>query len=490
MLTDPHSLFDDFEYSGFWWLPSSAENRVPGTLRYKVGDRMTLELLGSLQGDSEASEGDFDSDIILGIAEGNRICTLQKIIRTSSKSIGRNDVHRSSFIVHRLFEGKHFASVEDIRLASLSISYTSLEEWITDCPYDKSHETDESSGTLKFIASHLVPYPVFESRVASLNSTIRGNLTFEHSLGIRELEWKSTGYIDIVPDEPASFEWLWQVQGDIRNLFTLLMNEPAYLKRIEGYGDEVEVTPGRFAKERIYIYVMQSSDASGKEIHPADMLLIFPTIKEHISAILDNWFSKADPLRAVYTLFFGSMYFSTMYPRFHFLNLIQAIESFHRDMRKGEYLSQEAFEQIRATLTKTIPKEIANDFRESLKSKIRYGYEYSLRTRLRRLFDELEVQTVQLMTQNVNDLRNRIVDTRNYFTHYTAELKKVAFDGENLDYANFKLRVLLIILLLKEVGLSEAVIRDAICGNNELAYGLSEGTRSKSFSLSTRQENP
>jgi hypothetical protein len=181
----------------------------------------------------------------------------------------------------------------------------------------------------------------------------------------------------------------------------------------------------------------------------------------------------------MYTLFFGSMYFSTMYPRFHFLNLIQAVESFHRDMRKGEYLSQEAFEEIRVTVTNAIPKEIADDFRQSLKSRIRYGYEYSLRTRLRHLFEELEAPTVLLMTQNVNDLRNRLVDTRNYFTHYAAELKKVAFDGDSLQYANYKLRVLLVILLLKEVGLDEAVIRDAICGNGDLAYGLSEGSEVK-----------
>lgn len=214
MLSDSHSLFDDFEYSGSWWLPTSPDNKVPGTLRYKAGDRITLDLFGSLHGESQAPEDNFDSDIILGLADGNRTCTLQKIIRTSSQSKAGKEVHRSSFIVHRLFEGKHFASEEEIRFASLSISYTSFEEWITDCPFDRSHESDESSGTLKTSASRLVPYPLFESRVESLSSTIRASLTFEHTFDIRKLEWKSTGYVDIVPDEPASFEWLWQMQSE------------------------------------------------------------------------------------------------------------------------------------------------------------------------------------------------------------------------------------------------------------------------------------
>lgn len=232
MLTDSHNLFDDFEYSGLWWLPATPDKKVPGTLRYKSRDRLTLDLFGSLRGESEDPEDDFYGDIILGLAKGSRVCTLQKIIRTSSKSIGGNEVHRSSFIVHRLFEGKHFASAEEIRFAFLSISYTSFEEWITDCPYDENHESDESSATLRISASHVVPYPLFECRVEYLSSIIRGNLTFEHLLDIRKLEWKSTGYIDIVPDERASFEWLWQVQADLRNLFTLLMTSQPILREL------------------------------------------------------------------------------------------------------------------------------------------------------------------------------------------------------------------------------------------------------------------
>ncbi len=83
------SRVDEFEFTGFWWLPTNPENKVPGTLRYRVGDRMTLELFGSLQGDLDGSEDDSNNDIILGLAEGTRICTLQKLIRTSSRSIGQ-----------------------------------------------------------------------------------------------------------------------------------------------------------------------------------------------------------------------------------------------------------------------------------------------------------------------------------------------------------------------------------------------------------------
>jgi hypothetical protein len=161
--------------------------------------------------------------------------------------------------------------------------------------------------------------------------------------------------------------------------------------------------------------------------------------------------------------------------------LIQSVETFHRNMRKGQYLTEKDFKPIRTALTSAIPGGIGDDLREALKSKIRYGYEYSLRKRLQLLFAELEPETIKLITTNAASLTGKIVDTRNYFTHYTEELKKLAFDGEALHHANYKLRVLLIILLLKETGLSEAVIREAICGNPELLYGLSEGIGAKAF---------
>jgi hypothetical protein len=256
------------------------------------------------------------------------------------------------------------------------------------------------------------------------------------------------------------------------------MNEPTYAKLMRARG---ETSPGRTSDESVYVYFMNSSRATQEEIRPSEMLLIFPTIKDNISTILEAWFSKAELLRAVYTLFFGSMYFAEMYPRFHFLNLIQAIETFHRNMRKGQYLSETDFKPIRSALTKAIPEDVGRDLREALKSKIRYGYEYSLRKRLHLLFAELDAETIKLITDNPSGMTGKIVDTRNYFTHYTDELKKLAFEGDAVHHANYKLRLLLIILLLKEVGLSEAVIREGICGNPELLYGLSEGQGAKAF---------
>jgi hypothetical protein len=121
MLKDMHSLFENFEYKGSWWLPEDPVRKISGILTYKSGDRITLALLGSLQGgDLDDSEKHKNPSIVHGIAEGNRVCTLQGLLRTTSSFVGGNEAHSSSYLVNRLFEGKHFDCPDDIRFSSVS----------------------------------------------------------------------------------------------------------------------------------------------------------------------------------------------------------------------------------------------------------------------------------------------------------------------------------------------------------------------------------
>jgi len=82
-----------------------------------------------------------------------------------------------------------------------------FEDWVADCPYHETHEADEIIRHIKLIASHVVPYPLFESRIVA-ELTIAGALNRGQHRN-KTLEWKSTGYVDILPDNPSSFEWFW-----------------------------------------------------------------------------------------------------------------------------------------------------------------------------------------------------------------------------------------------------------------------------------------
>ena len=38
----------EFEYDGFWWLPETPENQVPGKVRFIPSERVALDLQGTL----------------------------------------------------------------------------------------------------------------------------------------------------------------------------------------------------------------------------------------------------------------------------------------------------------------------------------------------------------------------------------------------------------------------------------------------------------
>ncbi len=92
--------------------------------------------------------------------------------------------------------------------------------------------------------------------------------------------------------------------------------------------------------------------------------------------------------------------------------------------------------------------------------------EQTLRKRLGDLLGSLEADTVKLFCPKASTFRSRLVDTRNYLTHYAPGLKEAAIEGLDLYDANQRMRLLLTILLMKEIGLGESRIREVILGND------------------------
>ena len=196
------------------------------------------------------------------------------------------------------------------------------------------------------------------------------------------------------------------------------------------------------------------------------MLLPLGVIPHMFSTMLNAWFDKAEKLRDVYNLFFGTFYNDEMYLESVFLALIQVLETYSRSVTESRYVSESDYQRIAAAPSAAIPADTPNDLKQSLKNKIKYGNEYSLRKRLKKIIDSLEPDTVKLICADPARFRDRIVDTRNYLTHYTDELKDDAIRGSGLFYANLRMQLLLTILLCKEMGVSnESSIRARLMEN-------------------------
>jgi hypothetical protein len=239
------------------------------------------------------------------------------------------------------------------------------------------------------------------------------------------------------------------------NFLTLTIGKPTYPKTITAYSlsdyNEIEI-------------LFTTSEISSTEgIHFSQMMISYKNLANYFEGFLNNWFNYSDALEPVYELFFGTYYNTHLYPSFYFLSIIQAIEAFHRRIYRdrGNYLSDIEYEPLRNDLTNAIITRLSDGnayptgFRDALKSRIKYGNEISLRTRLKQLSNDIWGSFDAKIYVNRDRFINDIVCTRNYLTHYEKDPGMICrvFEGTDLNYVNIILKSLFIIVLLTHMGI-------------------------------------
>lgn len=470
MARPSYTLTDNFELKGIWWLPQKPDLQISGILSFDNESKFSLELLGSFRGLHSLGGHDlFQPEIVLGISDSGHICTLYRNIETSQQ-FNFPGIQKSIIEAQYLFIGKHFQTPDDITFSSLKASFTNLENWLTIRPFSLEIPDNKENKDWKLV--HKWPTE-FKAQLAELEISIESTHEFNTDGNlITDAIWKSKAFLQITPNNPKNFKWYLEMMHDLGNLFTLLIGETTFIKQVIALGDEVQVGPDKTIRENIELFFAQRKVRISKEVHPFEMILPFPRISEQIANVLSLWFTNACRLRTVYDLFFGTFYNPDMYLEFQFLSLMQALESFHRVTKSGKYLNDNDWSPFRETLANAIPAELESGHKESLKGRIKYGNEYSLRKRIGELLENLDKETVSLLSPTEKYFTGILVDTRNYLTHYDDDLKYVALKNEDLYWANQRLRILITLLLLKEIGIQEKLILDSMKENNKIRQVL------------------
>ncbi len=176
--------------------------------------------------------------------------------------------------------------------------------------------------------------------------------------------------IDIVPDEPQTLGWFDRVQLDCQNLLILLVGEyiaPVRLiiDRSHPEGVDEYWNPNMFAYTFSSLRRQHSATPDS-----TSSLLRFKTIRKEFEQIAQKWFEKAERLRPTHELLFGSMANEAMYPNFQFLALMQALETYLRREREGNYLSVELYEPFCRQMVQSLPDGLSSDHKQSLKSRV------------------------------------------------------------------------------------------------------------------------
>lgn len=465
---------NSFELNGIWWVPEKPDTQIAGTLRYDPVEGPYLDLIGSFKNLPDLSNIS-NLDIVLGFAGGKSV-TLYKCVESRTNmnmNIGMPVMMLTSYFANVVFLGHHFQKEEDLVFKSISVNYSHLEEWTRISGIKFSFTTDKDQHLAKYDASYSFPDKI----VVKLEDF---DLTIAYSFKdggdrLKSIEFIQTTYLEITPVSSMNFdEYHSKFLYHLQNLLSLGVGRAVYPLEIKGKNNNCKTVlkDGKTSLNDILIYYrLGKMPDFTKKLHPFDMLFYYSDIASRFEECLKNWFSKAGLLASVYDLYFAALYNPAMYLQHEFLSLVQSIESYHRRIFGGEYVSKDEYKPILEALKASVPAGIDSGFRESLKYRMQYLHEYSLRKRLEKIIEPCG-NILDIVIPDKDEFIEDVYNTRNFLTHYDISLKDKAKKGDELYKRTKQLKFLVEICLLKELGLSEENISKLVSRNQRYRHIL------------------
>jgi hypothetical protein len=125
------------------------------------------------------------------------------------------------------------------------------------------------------------------------------------------------------------------------------------------------------------------------------------------------------------------------------------------------------YEHCKAALKQSVRQVDADpDWKQKfINGEVEFGNNYSQRKRLKDLLQGLDPSLRDLFTLDVRGLVDRIVSTRNSLTHTGENPPASVLQGTDLTWGFYKLQILLGVLVLREVGLSDAELVRVLSNN-------------------------
>lgn len=462
---------NSLEYNGHWWLPDNPQVQISGRLKFDPVNGGALELIGSFKGFQLNTV--LDSKIILGFAEGKAI-TLYQCYDTGSKmnmSAGGPLSVTSSFIINVVFVGHHFEKAEDIVFKSLSVNYSHLAAWTGITGFKFAVRPNQENHLDQYDVSYKFP----EKVAAKVKDAI---ISFDYNFHdggdrIEEFRLKQTTFVKVEPPQALHFDdYLNNFYYHIQNFISLGVGKAVYPVAVRGKNEncKLQLKDEKVVYNDIDIfYQIRNSDEIDKKIHAFDMFFVFGDIKDGFEAYLNNWFNKAEMLQPVYDLYFAILYSPRMYLQHKFLSLTQALETYHRRIHGGKYVADNEYKPIYESLINAIPEKLDSDFKTSLKTRLKYDNEFSMRKRLK----EILTKCNDILSPLIPDKKifiDDVVNTRNFLTHYDKSLEGKEKNGKELYDLTEMMHFILDICFLEEIGIPGEKTKNLISRNKRYQY--------------------
>lgn len=442
-------MVDTLEYKGRWRVPNK-DIWYNGTLKFDPIEGIYLELFGTF------NPGMFDratKELILGETTDGDITLVDNYYKTHSHTIS-SEISIGKYKPTFIIQGHHFEKTELIKFNKVTFKSFNLFEWLE--VSGLTHDINKTAIAVNYSKPENLLFDYFMGCNGSIefhNSVsleIKGNKTeIEEQCSVTLNYDESRHFKDILMDTYVFNGFITLMTFEQSYLLTINLSDPAYLK--EGKVKLIQC-----------IYHNPSFSPKYKIRRKGEYLIEYKTIKNDFPLLIASWYKKYHEINPVFSLMLYSFEDKFKFSEDKFMDIVRAIETFHR---RTTTCTKIPVSEYKSLISRVLNKVDDSDRKWLIKNNsLTYANELSLKQRLLDLIKNYANPYLLKQIPNQKRFCVQVVDSRNYYTHYSPEKEKVALKGKDLFDLNQKLKSLLILCICKHIGIS----------NNEI---LNDGLR-------------
>jgi ApeA N-terminal domain 1 len=424
-----------FEHTGFWWDPRDPDTRWPGTLTFDPVAGATLKRSIAFHASQIFGESK-EFPVIYGEGTGGMAITLIDCFETSSTGIFANAV----------VTGFH-AGEPDPPILVAAATIENLGEWWRPAAIVHDSGLDYPDVGVRYTQPdaaeiHDDGAMCTTIRSGALSSFERRKVSIAEEIRI---EMKASS-----PQPLSAFRQRMHACQDLLSIASLTLCNVEDFRLYPPSANGRPKVVGHFHAVPVF-----KNPAEGWPRY----LFRHKDVEARMKDVFTAWLSNAESLSVVRSLYMSGAY-GKSFIELRLLALAQAAEAYHRRLYEGHDLYRDADDyaaNVLPGLLAAIPSGLDQSHRDALRSRLKYGNEFSLTKRMTMLFDKHQAALAAVIPSPRSWIK-RIVDYRNGFTHHPVVEDRTDIDKMELVRCNYVLRILLELCFLESMSMDAVTI--------------------------------
>ncbi|MDX1370149.1 HEPN domain-containing protein [Pseudomonas sp.] len=445
---------EEYKKTGYFWLPDKEDQKIPGVLTISDGGKIELEIVGLFDDSIEALNGNDELSRIIGHVEKDGLVTLDDCFYTQ-KNFSFGGISKSKVFVHRVLSGAAWEKDEEVTFNTFSFSVDCLDEWVGISGIDVDNDWGSKTATIS--------YNPPDNIILDLENGMRLEICFAYTLpgfpNLKEAKITQRAYFKLASESLRNLSDFTALAFKITNLMCFAMDATVAMKNLSATTSEILHDGGDDKKYPVPISIYYQSIPYTEKVPSRDwhnMLFTFGAIKSNAQQIFNNWINAYEFLSPALSLYFSTKTGAQKYLDGKFLALVQGLETYHRRTSSETLMKPDEFESLVETIIKGCPeKHVA-----WLEGRLMHGNEINLGKRIKKIIEPFKEHLG--LSKDRSKLLRRIVDTRNYLTHYSENLKEKSAKGRELWILCQKMEVIFNLNFLKVVGFTDEEINSVV----------------------------